>query len=468
MLKHFDKRALKRLHLLIQSPYFNKKEAVTRYYQFLLPNHPEFQATAVEDKKAYAYVFPQAKYKEKEIGYLMSDLVKLIERFLIIEQVDQNPLLGKAQLMEIYDQWDLDKAFNKTIRDSHKILKDSKHRHQEFFYHSFILYSQENNYFDKQKKHKMDDSLQLAIDHLDLYYISQKLRYCCEMTNRKNVVVSQYDIRLVDELLSFLEKDPMADEPAVAIYHNILLSLKEPDSSDRYQKVRALLEAHSDLFPLDEARGMFLYVVNYCVNKVHSGKSEFLGELLSIYKLILEKKYVLDNGFISPWTYMNICTAGIRNNEYEWTEKFIKDYKKHLHPKFASNAYSFNLAYLFFNQEKYQKAQELLHQVELDDIFYTSESKELLLRIYYKMEEVDAFYSLAESFQVFIRRNKLISQQKKDMYSNLIKFLRRLFKIGEDNRSSLVRLKTDIEATPRISKKSWLIMQVNENIANVR
>jgi len=466
LMKQLDKRALTRLDALINSPYFNKKDAVSRYFDFLRQFHPSFELAWKDDERAYSFVFPQSAYREKEIGYLMSDLVKLIERFLMVETLEQNPLMGKQFLMEIYDKWDLDKAFNKTLRDSHKILEATPFRDHEFFHHSFQLYSRENNHFDKQKKHKMDDSLQKAIDNLDLYYVCLKLKYCCEMMNRENQVVATYDIKLMDELMTYLENDPIAEEPAIAIYYHILLSLRDKSNVAYYKKVCELLEAHSHLFSFDEARGMFLYVINHCVVKIHMGENEFLGDLLSHYKLILDKGYVFDNGYLSPWTFMNITTAGIRNSAFEWTERFIRDYRKFLHPRFEGNAYNFNLAYLFFNQKKYQKAQELLFKVESHDIFYTCESKELLLRIYYMTEELEAFFSLAESFQVFIRRNKLIRSQKKDLYLNLIKFLRRLCKITGGNKSSLERLKTDVEATPRVSKKGWLIMQLNDRLGN--
>lgn len=465
ILQCFSNRQLKKLEDFVASPYFNKKEEITTFYSYLLQYAPDFEEDSMTKENAYRFVFPKENaYDEKLVGYWMSDLLKLLEDFLAQEHLQQNPVQKGIYLLETYNNWQLEKPFQSIIRPLHKLQSSANHYDHQYYYNEFLLHAHENVYFDRQKKHIYDKSLQKAIDNLDLYYLSEKLRYCCEILNRQNVMVSDYELRLMNEILAYLQEDPHDDVPPIAIYTAILRCLLEKGNEQHFKHLKELLKKYAHVFSKQEARDMYLYGVNYCIGKIRSGKEYYRAESLDLYREALRKEIIFEGKYLSPWSFMNIVDAGVGTKEFEWTETFIQSYKDKLAPNFRQNAYAYALAYLYFHQDKFESALELLHEVTFDDIGYSIKSRTLLLRVYYELDEIDPFYSLIDSFKIYMRRNKLLSESRKKIYLNFIKFIARLNRLPKGQNSRLLKIKKQIEATPNTANANWLIEKVNEKL----
>lgn len=465
ILQHFSKRQLKRLEDFVASPYFNKKEEVEIFYRYLLQYSPDFEAKRMTKENAYRYVYPsKTDYQEKMVGYWMSDLLKLAEDFLAQEQLQQNPIQKGIYLLEIYNNWQLEKPFQSTIRPLRKIQASPPHYDHQYYYNEFLLHAHENVYFDRQKKHIYDQSLQKAIDNLDLYYLSEKLRYCCEILNRQNVMVSNYELRLMNEILDYLKQNPHDDVPPIAVYTAILRCLLEKENEQHFKHLKEVLKKYAHLFSKQEARDMYLYGVNYCIGKIRIGKENYRAEVFDVYREALQKETIFEGKYLSPWSFMNIVDVGVSTKEFEWTQSFIEDYKDRLAPNFRQNAYAYNLAYLYFHQSRFKNALSLLHEVTFDDIGYSIKSRTLLLRVYYELDEIDPFYSLIDSFKIYLKRNKLLSEGRKRIYLNFIKFIARLSRLPKGQNSRLLKLKKQIEATPNTANVKWLFQKVEEKL----
>jgi len=110
----------------------------------------------------------------------------------------------------------------------------------------------------------------------------------------------------------------------------------------------------------------------------------------------LEKELIFNEGELSPWVFKNIVLSGLRLGEYDWTEKFIKDYKERLPDESKNNAVTFNLAQLYFFKKDHDKVIRLLHQVEYEDPAYNLNSKIMLIATYYETDELEPLYHLFE------------------------------------------------------------------------
>ena len=478
ILEKLPKKVFKRLGLAVNSPYFNKKQDLLVFYDFLKKHFPLYQQEDITYEKAHYFVFPKLAFNKKEIGYLMSDLTRLIEKILAIEKMEDDLVQKETYLLGTFNDLGLEKAFNKTLNDANKQMENHLYRNSIYYHKLYALYVAENEFFLQQHRHIADQSLQSALDNLDLFYLSEKFRIASEILNRSNMIQSEYQLELIDELLNFVESAPaLQEEPAIAIYSTILKGLKEKEQNKDndlkindekpvpiFEQLIGLLEIQSEYFSKKEAKAMFVQAINYCIRKSNSGDKSYVKQLLGLYRMIIEKDLLLEKDQLSPWTYMNVITTGIRNEEFEWTEKFINEYKEYLLPKFKENAYNYNLAYLYFNKKQYSQAISLLNQVVFDDVYYSCESKALLLRIYFMTEELDAFYSLVDSFRLFIKRNKLITDNIKEMYINIIRFLNRITRLKPGDKTALMKIKQDVVETKKVLNYTWLIDQIDERL----
>ena len=99
--------------------------------------------------------------------------------------------------------------------------------------------------------------------------------------------------------------------------------------------------------------------------------------------MALDMDLLLEKGIMSPWNYKNITAVGLRLEEFGWVQDFLLKFKPHLAPAHRDNAYKYNLAKLHFAKKDYDKVLELLREVEYDDIFYSLDSRSMLLKTYY-------------------------------------------------------------------------------------
>jgi len=275
-------------------------------------------------------------------------------------------------------------------------------------------------------------------------------------------MLNESQMSFLGEITAYLDQNPFPDNPYISIYGTVLRALLgEEDPAHFFDLKQRLLDHEKDVEPA-ELHTMYIYAINYCIKKVNLGHPQFLAETFDLYKSLLDTELIFEEGYISPWGYMNIVVIAIRNRAFEWAENFTKQYKKHLAPQFKVNAYAYNLAYLYFHKGEYGKAQELLHRVEFDDVYYITVSKALLLRIFYELNEADALWSLAESFRLYLRRNKLVSDHKKQVYLNLIKFVNRLSKVEKGNTRALDKLQQRIEESPTVAHVPWLLEKLGE------
>ncbi|MEZ5056131.1 MAG: hypothetical protein R2879_03750 [Saprospiraceae bacterium] len=72
-------------------------------------------------------------------------------------------------------------------------------------------------------------------------------------------------------------------------------------------------------------------------------------------KLLLEKEIIFSDGYLNEWHFKNIVTIGSRLKETDWVKEFLENYKEKLHPSIAENAYSYNLAYLYYTMNDLDK-----------------------------------------------------------------------------------------------------------------
>jgi hypothetical protein len=225
-----------------------------------------------------------------------------------------------------------------------------------------------------------------------------------------------------------------------------------------------ILDKFGDSFPRNEAEFIYQAALNYCVKKLNKGSRQFLEEYFNVFNILLIKDLLLTEGELSPWHFRNIVTIALRLGKYDWTESFIKNYKKSLPHSMRENAVSFNLAMLYFYQKKHNQVKELLQTVEYEDISYNLNSKAMLLSSYYETDEIEPLYSLMDSFRTYLNRHKDFSAAKRIHYTNLIKFTKQLTKIIPGDKKAIEKLKKEVEeAEPKgIASITWLKEKIAE------
>ena len=404
---------------------------------------------------------------EKQFNNLMSDLYKLMKKFLAWKQFEKNNEQKDLLIIENLLEKDIVHSAGKMIR---KKANQKKTTNAEMGF----KFNQLADQFHFQQTRKNDNSFLLnSQQHLDIFYLSAQLKIWCELLNRSNILSLSYDQEKLNRFITFLEeaKSDYPDQYSILIYYPILCWLIKPENDDWYFGYREKLFNHIKEFPEQEAKEIIAYVQNYCVKRINQGRNEFLNEWLEISKFMLPLNLLNEGPHLSQWTYKNIVTAALRLHEYDWAEQFIHAYYLKLPAVHRDNAYQYNLAVFYYESGDFTRAMQLLNKVHFSDANYYLDAKSILIKIFFEQNEYDALISLTESMKIYLLREKQLSKNQHLQYKYLFRYTVRLYKLrlnkGLFGRDQYIRqmeeIRHQILENSLVANKQWLLSKI-ENV----
>lgn len=466
----------KRFRDFLASPYFNKETELSHLFELIRyregsPAWETDRHIAISDaptlhsrKNIHQLLFPTLPYDDQNIRRMLSVLQKLILQFFACEQIQSPsihrslmilPAIRKKNLHTLYE-YEFQKA-------EHMGSETAVHDSMELL-NNHLLATEYQQYIEVQKDRSATRAIIPAIQTLDHFYFAHKLRHLCAALNHNAILQTDVPTGLESELIAYLLREGIPEIPAIEVYFAIYEMLKNPAEEAHYQKVRAALSQHALQFTPAEGREMYAYPQNFCIQRINQGRNEYLSELFQLYRELLEQEIILEKGQLSPWDFKNIVTVALRMNAHNWAEEFILQYAPKIEVRFRENAKKYNLARLAYARGLYSGVLRQLNEVDYEDIFYALDSRVLLLKTYFELDETEPLYSLMDSFRVYLHRNHSISDSHRATYLNLIRFTKKLTKIRPSEKAKLRKLHTEILQATHIADARWLTEKIEKSL----
>ena len=444
----------------------DKNQALQILYGTILKERPNFSEKRLNKLALWEKVNPQKSYKELAFNNLLSNLLQKLYEFLTIKIVEKDKVIQTNLLLAHFKQREIHDFIPFLIKRLEIQLNKSKHQTNDYFWQQLEINAYKDYAEIIQEKRSYNIFLQKENDYLDLYYHLEKLRIAVDMLSRQTVVNLDYRPTHLEEILKHYEHHPdlLSTHPAIHIYWQALQMLRNQENEAAYFKLKTLLSNHFHIFPLQEARTLYNYLLNYCVRKINTGSGQFYEEILGLYQFLLQAQLLEQQGKLTQWTFINILTTGLRLQNYDWTEDFVHRYKNALDPNTRDNVYAYSLASIYFEKGDLGKALSLLQSVAFTDAFYQLAAKIIQLKIYYLEEEADAFFSLNLATQRFLSRNRQLSAYQTKSNQNFLKLIKRLLQLKvkakylQQSRyqAQVQKLKDRIKHTQILGNRKWL------------
>jgi len=462
ILEKLDKIEQNRLRKYLESPYFNSDYTLLQLFEIFMREINGEKHLNLEKEDIWKKLDLKKDYDDVRFRKYCSDLLKLVEGYLTQEVFQENELLKASLHIQAVGRKKLEKLYNGAMRKARRTSQKFPHRSATYYYYQHEI---EKNYYE-MAQHELQRASKSNIEEiskqLDVFYLSEKLRWYCEVISRQSVKAHEYKLMLIDDIISQIESTEYKKNPSIAIYYQIFQISDDADNIDNYYELKHLLAEHGLIFPQNEALSIYYSAINYCIQKINEGNQKFLNELFDLYNDLIEKEIIFVDDELSPWDFRNIVVIALRLGKFDWTENFILNYNIKIPETYRENAVSFNMATLYFYKKEFHNVIRLLHTVEYEDPSYNLNSKAMLLATYFEMDEIEPLYSLFESFRVYLNRKKDIPEDKKRLYKNLIKFTRKLTRIIPGDKKSIDKLRQEIDATKNIASAGWLKEKITE------
>ncbi|MCS7035970.1 MAG: hypothetical protein RMJ33_05725 [Saprospiraceae bacterium] len=454
-----------RLRKFVHSPYLNDQDDVSRLFDVLdatLRKSPD-KALSLDKPTIWKALYPSRTYDDAHLRRLMSDLTQLTQRFLVAEMRAQDPLGEALDLQRALERFDLPKHMAATERTIDHLIEEHPGKSVEYHY---AQYRRHWNIFARASKQVatagFSEKLIAADFHLECFYLAQKLKLYIDWLLFRGFRASEHELPVIPGFWDYLN-DPRFDEaPLIRIFQKIITCFAEIENETHFEQLVRLLDHKDSQLARADLRECYFIAQNYCALKINQGNTPYYYRYFELIKNMVERDLLIENNQIPEAVFKNFITVSLGAGQYEWTERFIRQYADYLPARIRENARTFNLAYVYFYQKNYDRVIECLRDVEYSDVVYALGAKSILLRTYYEMEEHLALDSLIESFRVFLLRNKVISKNLKREYMNFISLVKKLSTLAPSDKKALERLRQRVSQTSYAMPKNWLMKKLAE------
>lgn len=472
LLKTFSKTEMKRAEQFLKSPYHSGSETALELFQYIRRYYPELENPRLHRKHAYAKLYPGEKLNERRLQNQMSKLKKLMEEFVMLEQLREDEGAQERLLINaLYERLPY-QDFAESIKKRMSKLEEGTIRDSAFFQEMLWL-REELYYHPDQSKYEVEaNTLPDMLQDLDQFYTLVKYRYITDMNVRKEVLneITQNHRPSGPDLEKLKQRNAL-----ILLYHQLYKLQKGALSVD---DLSVAITAFPMLLPtVAEKEKSFLLscFINSTAthhNKGHEGYAELL---LKLYKMADAENLILYRGKMQASTFLNIVSFGSGQGELDWVTKFIDKYRRYLPPEEQKDILNLGWGYWYFHYSKsnqpknyyLNKAHEYLSQIPYSDLGIDLRLRSLQLRVFFELELLSGneavFFDFSYAFERWLQRNDTLSKERTNAYIQYIRYARKLGKIyqkGNIDRKKLARLKREIQANTEVVSKKWLLEQV--------
>ena len=457
LLKAFSSKEKRHCRAWIACPMHNQRQDVCDLYDFLW--EMDLKDQYLTKTIAWASIYPQVEFNDGKMRQIMHRLLLAVEDFLAYRQMKKKAGQSSLLLLESLQERKLFSLLDKSIKTTKQLDKKQVLQNWESLRYAYEL---ETLHFGAAEQQQRTSSLNLQelSDALDIQYFADKLRKACLLYSRLVVFKMDYQPKMLAVVLEQVKELDYLKIPAIGVYYYCYQSFTATKNEEaHFQKMMDYLKDHAAAFPPQEIRELYLLAINYTIKKLNSGSEWHTEKAFELYKTGITEGYLLEDGVLTQFTYINMVSIGIRMQHYEWIEQFVHDYKNSIAKKYRESIFQECLAKLYYAKKEYEKAKELLIQIEVKDILRILSCKIILAQIYYETDEFDALESLLDSLKMYLRRKDVVGYHKEN-YINITHYLQKLVRVNPYDKSAKARLQAEIEQTPILTIKDWLLQQL--------
>jgi len=456
-----DNTEIKEFGKYLEGTTYRKSGGLFTLFNYLKKWHPKFPSKKMDKEVVSKAIFKGSKTFNRRLFDLMSNLGKILEDFLIKKRLEQQELERDFLLLEVLKERKQDKLFFQKINQLEKKWAKQEEAGIEHLHNKYRLMQMCFLHPNYSVIHEMPLNPLHLIEKMDAYYFSAKLYWTlCHYTTNNYVVDSksadEQKEHLLEEVLTLSTTPQFQKNTRIKLLSGLLKSFINKDYTN-YQEFKNDFFQNLDVYSEYEKHDLINFLGDACYENHKSGDTNALQELFEINRIAVEKKLILEDGYVATGHFRNIVNIGLAVKELNWTEKFIQEFGHSLQVEQKQDTLIFSEASLYFHKEKYDDALKKLAQIKLQNVVYGIQARCLQLQCYYTIDDYDLFYNLTKSFSIFLNRNKSIATITKTALLNFISYSKRLFEYHLESKENVEDLLIEIQENANTVYKAWLL-----------
>ncbi|MEO8666007.1 MAG: hypothetical protein ABI462_10960 [Ignavibacteria bacterium] len=464
IISKLSEQDFKKFGKFVDSPYFNVNKKLSGFYKILAEYYPDFELLEFSKENLYRKIYGKDKVVMGTMYFLISEMEKLLEKFLSIEKID--PVTLDISALKAIGDMRLHNIFDIKYRSIRKKLKKTSDPEN---LNNFILSG--INRFNKierkeslTKKDVFPKEWFEPVDELVKLFLKNMLWNIVLFSNFKQFLNEKIDIPFYNEIMKYVEENEksMSDPESKLIFYQIKMINDKND--EYYFKLKKLFSENNKKITIEQTQELMANLNNFCMNKVINGFA-FKEEQFEIQNLFLKHciERSVDNFPVDAFN--QIFMLGVSLDKLDWAKGFVEKYSLRLEEKFLDNAVHYSYACIDYYEKNLEKALKQLSKIKnYSHVYYKPSVKLLQLKIYFELNLFSEADDAMKTFSQFLRNDKLTTSNIKKTYSDFLKTYKRLLAIQySGNINKINDFKYEIEkANKFLLAKNWFRARIEE------
>ncbi len=419
LLETFSLSEFKKFRDFVKSPFYNKNKNVIRLSDVLSAYHPGFDAVSFTEENIYKKVFGAGKFEYFKIKNVSSDLYNLGLEFL---KLISNPGTEYTSDYNLIVQLRQRKLFNlhkKIVQSTQESFKRVEIKGSEFLYKNYLL-TVESQYVDLFEKPSSISGILTEFDSYYEYLIFHLLQYynlLIHIGKENNIKI---DIKMIDDVVSFLQKGPVSTHPTTTSYQYLIL-LKFKGDEKYYFKVKDNYFRNFSKIDAPAAYRIHMHMFGFCADMYNfKGDRRFVKEGYELYRHSYLHGRVTSGELLYP-DFVNFIKVFVRAGDTELARKFIDDYSDKLPPDQFDNSVNFSKAFISHYEGDLSAALKYISTVNFPLAILKVQARILEVQLNYQLGFYEETRSLIESFRKTFLKESVISESFKNSILDFLK-----------------------------------------------
>ncbi|MBK9332667.1 MAG: hypothetical protein IPM96_09785 [Ignavibacteria bacterium] len=475
LLKTFSDEELKDFEKFVQSPYFNKGRNYIQLLKIIIKFAPDYESGIFTKNYVYDQLYPGKVYKESVMKSMLSRLDAIAEEFLFQKAVENYDfMLRERLLLNEFSKRGLKKRAEKVIKETEKIISDKKAGVLDFVKMKDYTNEVLNHYYNFNERSRYTDYLFIHQLYNIYSFLTEFLlnegsvyaqrNFWSKELNIKDIL-SVFDSFDSEKILSRIKKTGKNEFGILNLFYLLMMSLKHPDDDQYFFDLKRSYLDISESFDIEFKKYILNAMTIVCSAKSVAGKETFRKEAFNIRKKIYDENLNIFSGkhYLKNGDFRTAFIEALNLNEIQWAEDFFEKYIVNLQPEYREDITNYCKAGLSYRKGNYDDALMYSNRVNIKQITYKLDLKNLVSKIYFETESTENLISLLNAYYQLINNSNSQNRNFLSRHLNFIKYLRQLlnFKLNEADEADL-KILYDTLGKDNVTSKSWLLEKIKE------
>lgn len=472
VLRTFSKNEMKEFEKLVASPFFNRGRNYTPFLIELKKFYPKFDNNMLTPEYIHSKLYPGKKFNKQVIWNMTSGLLNMTEEFLIQIDMDKNIFERKCHTADELYERKLTQLYGQKLKVLERDI-DKLGLGEILFAQKMQLEMRKINFFFLEDKQFLAPNLVVRKgEFLILHFLVLMSNVITNMHYNSLLFNTSYPLNLPYELINNLSLDKVIDYAKennyeyayiMEFYYCMIMTSVSPDNVSFFLRAKELFEDNSQRFEAGEKEGLLGVLINYCIYKVNSGDDFFRKMLFEINLLQLKEIDEMRKKEFGKVFFLQALRNALSINEIEWAKKYIEKYTPYLKPAYQKSMRALGYAFLNFYLKDFEAVLENLKNVKFIDTRDKLHVRNLYMRTYYELNEIETVISQIDTNRHFLNKNHSIPKKTKSSYLMFLNHLSKLINIKVYNKTDEIEsILKAAEENKKLIFGTWLKEKIEE------